>query len=231
MLENLDNDSTFGGGAYFRFLETEAGGSRGVPTAPLGAGQQPSCGITGASAEHRKPPPRPQTASGWSMGAADPTLSALSLASTQDFAQQISQQTEGILRGTGSQGSLAALAPRDVSPTLLRPQPQQPQQPQPQPQPQQPQPQPAAPPPQHVQFSTEPPTYAPSVASVPMNLLDELAKMAMHNNETPPPTALAGAPAAAGTAPLFSHDPLQATALQALTLTLTLALTLTLTLP
>ena len=25
MLENLDNDSTFGGGAYFRFLETEAG--------------------------------------------------------------------------------------------------------------------------------------------------------------------------------------------------------------
>ena len=70
-----------------------------------------------------------------------------------------------------------------------------------------------------------------------MNLLDELAKMAMHNNETPPPTALAGAPAAAGTAPLFSHDPLQAAALQALTLTLTLAqartltLTLTLTLP
>ena len=97
MLENLDNDSTFGGGAYFRFLETEAGGSRGVPTAPLGAGQQPSCGITAAG---RKPPPRPQTASGWSMGAADPTLSALSLASTQDFAQQISQQTEGILRGT-----------------------------------------------------------------------------------------------------------------------------------
>ena len=67
-----------------------------------------------------------------------------------------------------------------------------------------------------------------------MNLLDELAKMAMHNNETPPPTALAGAPAAAATAPLFSHEPLQAAALQALTLTLTLAqartLTLTLTL-
>ena len=65
---------------------------------------------------------------------------------------------------------------------------------------------------------------------MPMNLLDELAKMAMHNNETPPPTALAGAPSAAGTAPLFSHDPLQAAALQALTLTRTLALALTRTL-
>ena len=96
MLENLDNDSTFGGGAYFRFLADEAGGSRGVPTAPLGTGQQPSCGMKAASAERRKPPPRPQTASGWSMAAADHTLSALSLASTQDFAQQLSQQTEGI---------------------------------------------------------------------------------------------------------------------------------------
>jgi hypothetical protein len=96
MLENLDNDSTFGGGAYFRFLADEAGGSRGVPTAPLGTGQQPSCGMEAASAERRKPPPRPQTASGWSMAAADHTLSALSLASTQDFAQQLSQQTEGI---------------------------------------------------------------------------------------------------------------------------------------
>ena len=227
MLEDLDNDSTFGGGAYFRFLEGSGG-----PSAPLGTGHrassssqlqgsqlQPSCGIRAcASAEHLRQPQRPQTATDWSIGAADPALSATlmrtpsgqdlaQLAATQALAQSLPQ---GILRRTGSHGSeLAASAQRDVSPPLLKPQPRpRPQQPQPQ-QPQQQQP------PQHVQFM-QPPTYAPSVASVPMNLLDELAKLALYNNDTPPPPPLATAPSPAMPAPLYSHDPLYAAALQAL---------------